>query len=127
LEGHSDADAALHSAIDAILSAAHLGNIGKLFPSSDKSYENIRSTILLKRVAELIENRGYALINLSTVIIAQQPRLSGYLEKMEHEIAEILHLGSGDVSISAKTNDEMGFIGKAEGVAAYSVCLVRKL
>ncbi len=81
----------------------------------------------MKRVAELIENRGYVLINISTVIIAQQPRLSGYLEKMEHEIAEILHLGNGDVSISAKTNDYMGFIGKAEGVAAYSVCLVRKL
>ncbi|GMT43661.1 MAG: 2-C-methyl-D-erythritol 2,4-cyclodiphosphate synthase [bacterium] len=126
LKGYSDGDAVIHSVIDSILSAAHLGNIGMLFPDSDKKYKNIKSTILLERTSDIIKKGGYAIINISAVIIAQEPRLYGYLNEMEQIMAKILDLDKHDISIAAKTNDTMGFIGRKEGIAAHSVCLMRK-
>lgn len=126
LKGHSDGDAAIHSIIDAILTAAHMDNIGKLFPDSDKLYENIRSTVLLKLVSESIKKSGFIIVNCSTVIIAEAPKLSDYIEKMESIIANILKVTKNQVSISAKTDDKMGAIGKGEGIAVYSVCLLEE-
>lgn len=126
LKGHSDGDAAIHSIIDAMLSAAHMGSIGKLFPDSDNRYENIRSTILLKLVSEIIKKNGFIIVNCSTAIIAESPRLDSYIGKMESIIAGILEIDKDQVSISAKTDDKMGAIGKGEGIAAYSVCLLKK-
>ncbi len=125
LKGHSDGDAAIHSIIDAILTAAHKGNIGKLFPE-DKRYKNIRSTILLKLVSEIIRKDGFIMVNCSTVIIAEAPKLNSCIGQMELVIANILQVDKDQVSISAKTNEKMGAIGKGEGIAAYSVCLLQK-
>ncbi len=97
-----------------------------LFPDSDKKYKNIKSTILLKETSDIIKKNGYAIINISAVIVAQEPRLYDYLNEMEQVMAQILDLGKHNISIAAKTNDSMGFIGRKEGIAAYSVCLIKK-
>jgi len=126
LKGYSDGDAVIHSIIDSILSAAHLGNIGMLFPDSDKKYKNIKSTILLERTSGIIKKSGHAIINISVVIVAQEPRLYDYLKEMEQVTAQILNIDKHNISIAAKTNDTMGSIGRKEGIAAHSVCLMKK-
>lgn len=97
-----------------------------LFPDSDKKYKNIKSTILLERTSGIIKKSGHAIINISVVIIAQEPRLYNYLKEMEQVMTQILNVDKHDISIAAKTNDTMGFIGRKEGIAAHSVCLLKK-
>lgn len=127
LLGHSDADALVHAVIDALLGAAALGDIGTLFPDSDNTYKDISSLILLKEAAERVRKAGYEIVNIDTVVIAQKPRLAPYKEKMAETMAETLKITRGNISVKAKTNERMGFVGREEGIEARAVALIEKV
>lgn len=124
LDGHSDADVLLHAIMDSMLGALALGDIGKFFPDTDKEYQDVDSMILLKKVMEYIENAGYRVINLDSVIAAQKPKLSPYIEAMRERIAEALHIRASEVGIKATTTEELGFEGREEGISARAVVLL---
>lgn len=126
LLGHSDADVLLHALTDALLGAAAMGDIGKLFPPSDMAYKDIRSTVLLKTAWEKIRAAGYDFINADMTVTVQRPRLSPYMEEMRKTIAEILETDMGNVSVKATTTEHMGFTGREEGIEATAVCLLNK-
>jgi 2-C-methyl-D-erythritol 2,4-cyclodiphosphate synthase len=126
LEGHSDADAVLHSICDALLGAAGLGDIGLHFPDSDPSYKNIDSAVLLRRVREAVEKKALAVCNIDITIFAQEPKLAPYREKMEKRIAEILGIEADRVNVKATTTEGLGPFGRGEGIAAASVALLGK-
>ena len=121
LEGHSDADVLLHAICDALLGALCLGDIGTHFPGGDERYRDIRSTTLLSEVGRMIEGRGYRVENVDATVIAQDPRLSPYIEKMRSAIAETLSCKETAVSVKATTSEGMGYCGRGEGVAALAV------
>ncbi len=126
LQGHSDGDALIHSLIDALLGAAKLPNIGELFPESDQSMKGISSINLLLEAVKLVKEKGYSVVNADCVIIAEKPKLSIYAERMEEVISKALEVSKEKVNIKAKTNELMGFIGQGEGVACFSVVLLKK-
>lgn len=126
LEGHSDADALLHSICDALLGAASLGDIGKHFPNTDVRFKNISSLVLLEKVNELISNNGYSIGNIDSTVLAEKPKLLPYIEQMRNKIAETLKLNLEQVSIKATTNEKIGFVGREEGIAAISIALLYK-
>ncbi len=122
LAGHSDADVLLHAIMDALLSAAGLRDIGFHFPDSDDAYAGVSSLELLSRVHGLIAEAGFAVGNVSAVIICEKPKLSSFLPLMSERIAEYLGVRASDIGISATTNEGMGFTGRGEGIAAQAVC-----
>ena len=122
---HSDGDVLLHSVCDSLLGAAGLGDIGQHFPNTDKKYKNISSLILLKKVFELLKKSGYKIINIDTMLIAKEPKISPYIEKMKKEISKII--GTRNISIKATTNEGIGDIGKGKAICAYTVCLVENV
>ena len=124
LLGHSDADVLLHAVCDALLGAAALGDIGRHFPDSDPSFEGIDSRILLRKTAELLRGKGYRIVNIDATIIAQRPKLAGFIEKMREKIASDCGIETDAVNIKATTEEGLGFTGKAEGIAAHAVCLI---
>lgn len=124
LLGHSDADVLLHAVCDALLGAAALGDIGRHFPDSDPSFEGIDSRILLRKTAELLRGKGYRIVNIDATIIAQRPKLAGFIEKMRGNIASDCGIETDAVNIKATTEEGLGFTGKAEGIAAHAVCLI---
>ena len=124
LLGHSDADVLLHAVCDALLGAAALGDIGRHFPDSDPSFEGIDSRILLRKTAELLRCKGYRIVNIDATIIAQRPKLAGFMEKMRENIASDCGIETDAVNIKATTEEGLGFTGKAEGIAAHAVCLI---
>lgn len=124
LLGHSDADVLLHAVCDALLGAAALGDIGRHFPDSDPSFEGIDSRILLRKTAELLRCKGYRIVNIDATVIAQRPKLAGFIEKMRGNIASDCGIGTDTVNIKATTEEGLGFTGKAEGIAAHAVCLI---
>ena len=124
LLGHSDADVLLHAVCDALLGAAALGDIGKHFPDSDPSFEGIDSRILLRKTAELLRCKGYRIVNIDATVIAQRPKLAGFIEKMRGNIASDCGIETDAVNIKATTEEGLGFTGKAEGIAAHAVCLI---
>jgi len=124
LRGHSDADAVLHAVTDAILGAAAAGDIGTLFPDSDPTWKDADSVRLLEQAAALIKRRGAAPRQVDVTVIAEQPRLEPYKQAMRETIARALELPERDVSVKAKTNEGMGFIGRGEGVAVIAVATV---
>ncbi|MCS6802972.1 MAG: 2-C-methyl-D-erythritol 2,4-cyclodiphosphate synthase [Chloroflexota bacterium] len=126
LEGHSDGDAALHAAIDALLGAAGLGDIGEHFPSSDPRYRGISSRLLLREAAAMLAAAGWRVVNLDLVIIAEQPRLAPYRQAMRAAIAADLGLPVAAVSVKATTTDGLGFTGRRDGIAAQAVALVER-
>ena len=126
LLGHSDADALLHALMDAMLSAAGLRDIGFYFPDSVPAYAGASSVRLLTRVKELVHGQGYRVVNVSAVIICEKPKLSPFLPAMAECIAETLDLAASEVGISATTNEGLGFLGRAEGIAAQCVCTLIK-
>jgi len=126
LLGHSDADVLLHALMDAILGAAALGDIGKLFPPSDMQYKDIRSTALLKIVKEKMEAAGYRLGNTDITVIAQRPKLFPYIEKMRTTIANILEVDITQINVKATTTEKMGITGRKEGITAETICLLNK-
>ena len=124
--GHSDGDVLVHAVMDAMLGALALGDIGQYFPDTDMKYENIDSTILLKRVKELVAERGYKIINLDSIIVLQKPKVKPYIEAMRKRIAEVLEIDVEQVSIKATTEEKLGFTGDESGVKSYCVVLLEK-
>lgn len=126
LLGHSDADVLLHAVCDALLGALSLGDIGQHFPDTDKQFKNIDSTILLKKVYELVEQKGFELGNLDVVVTLQRPKISPYILKMKEKIAEILKSSIDQISIKATTTEKLGFVGREEGISAFASVLIFK-
>jgi len=125
-KAHSDGDVLLHAICDALLGALALGDIGKHFPDTSDDYKNIDSRILLRSVYGLIKQEGFVLQNLDTVIMAQSPRLSPHIDAMRECIAEDLSLSLDRVGVKATTTEELGFVGKEEGIAASATVLIFK-
>ena len=126
LDGHSDADPVLHSLMDSLLGACKLGDIGKLFSNKNKKFKNIRSTILLKRVIELIESKNYSINNIDINIIAQKPNIKKYSKKMILTISQLCKIGIDQINIKGKTTEKLGLIGKGKAIAAESISTVTK-
>ena len=124
LLGHSDADAALHALMDALLGAAAMGDIGKLFPDSDERYRGISSILLLEEVRRALSNVGYSIGNVDVTIVCQAPRLAPYIPQMRETIARALQIPAENVSVKATTTERMGFEGRGEGISAQAVALV---
>lgn len=126
LLGHSDADVLLHAVCDALLGAAGLGDIGKHFPDSDPAYKGIDSTLLLKHCGKLLEEKGYAVGNIDATVIAQKPKLAGYIPAMAENIAACLGIKAEQVNVKATTEEHLGFSGREEGIASHAVALIIK-
>lgn len=124
LLGHSDADVALHALCDALLGAAALGDIGKHFPDSDERYKGISSLVLLKRVAELLREKGFICINCDITIVCQRPKLAPYIGSMRKNIANVLGIDIDSVNVKATTTEELGFEGRGEGISSTAVALI---
>ena len=124
LLGHSDADVMLHALMDALLGAAALGDIGHLFPDSDQRYRGIDSRMLLRRVAVLLEQEGYAVGNVDVTLVAQRPKIAPYIDDMRTNIAADLGVSITRVSVKATTEEGLGFTGTGEGMAAHAVALL---
>lgn len=122
--GHSDADVLLHAICDALLGALALGDIGVHFPDTDNSLKDIDSKILLKKSFEIIDSKGYKVINIDSTLCLQSPKIKPYVLQMQQTIAEITHIAIDDVSIKATTTEQMGFVGREEGLKAYATVLL---
>ena len=126
LEGHSDADPVLHATIDSLLGACGLGDIGKLFSDKNKKYKNIRSTILLKKVIELIKSKDFSINNIDINIIAQKPKIKKYSKKMTQNISKLCEINPNQINIKGKTTEKLGFIGKGKAIASEVIASVTK-
>lgn len=124
LEGHSDADVAIHALMDALLGAAALPDIGRLFPDTDDSYKGISSLILLEKVGEKLKEAGFQISNVDVTIICQAPKLAPHIESMKENIAKALALEPRYVGLKVTTTEKLGFTGRGEGIAAEAVCLL---
>lgn len=124
LDGHSDADVLLHAVMDALLGAAGLGDIGRLFPDTDDQYLGISSLVLLENVAARLEQAGYRLGNLDVTMIAQKPKLKDFLPEMERKLAAVLGVAEDRINIKATTEEHLGFTGDGSGMACHAVCLL---
>jgi len=127
LLGHSDADVLVHAIMDALLGAVGAGDIGKHFPDHDPDYKDADSLRLLAHVNELIKDQGYCVGNLDTIIIAERPKLAGYIPKMVEKIAEVIGVPVEDVNVKATTTEKLGFAGRGEGIAAQAVVLLKNI
>lgn len=126
LLGHSDADVLAHAITDAILGAANLGDIGKLFPDTDPAYEGADSLILMSKVAKLMEEKGYQIGNLDAVVMCERPKIGPHREQMAENIAKALNTQVDRISIKATTTEKLGFTGRGEGIAAQAVVLLQR-
>ena len=126
LAGHSDADVALHALTDAILGALSLGDIGKYFPPSDEKWKNADSLILLSEVFKMIKEKGWAINNIDSVIVAERPKILPHIDLMKLKISKTLEIESNLVGIKATTNEKLGPEGREEGISCHSVVLLEK-
>lgn len=126
LDGHSDADVLTHAIMDSILGALSLGDIGKHFPDTDAKYKDIFSIELLESVYNSMDERGYKVGNIDSVIVAQRPKLALFIMDMRKSIAKALNADIENINIKATTSEKLGFEGREEGISAQSVCLVVK-
>ena len=124
LDGHSDADVLTHAVMDALLGAAAMGDIGKIFPDTDDRFLGICSMELLTEVGSRLRAAGYAVGNIAATVIAQRPKLAPYIDAMRKEIAERLQIDVARVSVKATTEEHLGFTGSGDGIAAHAVCLL---
>lgn len=124
LLGHSDADVLVHAIIDSLIGALCLGDIGKLFPDTDIKYKNIDSLILLKHVNNIIIEKKYEIINIDSTIVIQEPKLSSYIHNIRKNIADTCKININDINVKAKTEENLGFTGALQGVAAHAVVLI---
>lgn len=124
LLGHSDADVLLHAVIDALLGAAALGDIGQHFPDTDPAYKGADSRKLLRATATLLANNHYVIGNIDATIIAQKPKMAPHIEAMRKNISEDLGIELSQISVKAKTNEKMGFVGREEGIAVFSSAII---
>ena len=126
LIGHSDADVLLHAIMDAILGALGKGDIGKHFPDTDNKYKGISSLKLLFAVRELMREADMEIVNVDATVIAQKPKLSGYIQEMRENIAKTLDCSVEQINIKATTEEHLGFTGREEGIASHAVVLITK-
>lgn len=126
LLGHSDADVLVHAIMDAIVGALREGDIGRLFPDDDPAYAGADSLVLLSRVAELVRERGFLVLDVDSVVALQVPKVAPYRELMRKRIAETLGVAIDAVGVKATTTEGLGFAGRQEGVAAYAVALLER-
>jgi 2-C-methyl-D-erythritol 2,4-cyclodiphosphate synthase len=126
LEGHSDADVLLHAIMDALLGAAAQGDVGSHFPPDDPRYLGISSLLLLQEVAGLLEKIKFTIQNIDSIIVAQKPRLSPYIQAMRRNIAGALNLEENLISVKATTTEKLGFTGEGKGIAAYAIAMLVK-
>lgn len=126
LLGHSDADVAIHALCDALLGAAALGDIGGHFPDSDDKYKGISSVLLLKKVEELLAEKGYGCINCDVTIVCQRPKLAPYIDAMKQNLASALKISVDCVNVKATTTEGLGFEGRGEGISSTAVALIDK-
>ncbi len=124
LSGWSDADVLTHAIIDALLGAANLGDIGSHFPPGEPEYKDISSLVLLKRVKDKLAEEGWQIENVDATIVAEQPRLRDYIDRMREKVSQTLGIALSQVSVKASTSNQLGYIGKGEGIAVYAVALI---
>ena len=124
--GHSDADVLIHAICDALLGAANLGDIGKHFPDSSEEFKGIDSKILLKKVVNMISERGYFIGNIDSTVCLQKPKIGPYIPEMQKVLASCMNIDSEDISIKATTTERLSFVGREEGVSAYATVLIQK-
>ena len=127
LLGHSDADVLTHALMDAMLGAAALGDIGLHFPDNDDSFKGISSILLLKKVKEIVENKGYKLCNADITVVAQAPKLRPYIDSMINVISDALECETDRINVKATTEEKLGFTGRKEGISAHAVVLLEKI
>lgn len=127
LLGHSDADVLLHAVTDALLGALALGDIGKYFPDTDVRYKDQDSRLFLRLAYDLVKKEGYRLGNLDCVVMAQEPKLAPYIDRMRTNLAEDLKSELTQISVKATTTETLGFVGKQEGLAAQAICLLERV
>lgn len=127
LEGHSDADAVAHAVTDALLGAAGLGDIGRHFPPSDAQWKDADSLALLARVVRLLEGRNYQIVNVDVTVVAEAPKIGPHAAAMQERLSAVLGIGPEHISIKAKTNEGLGWIGAGEGLACFAVALIDEL
>ena len=127
LLGHSDADVLVHAIMDAMLGALALGDIGQHFPDNDEKYSEADSIELLKKVGELVKDKGYTVVNIDSTVLCQRPKLKPYIPDMRAVIAAALNIDADAVSVKATTEEGLGFTGNGEGIAAHAVCLLDKM
>jgi 2-C-methyl-D-erythritol 2,4-cyclodiphosphate synthase len=125
LEGHSDADVLLHAICDALIGAAGEGDIGKHFPDTSPEFKNISSLKLLRRVFLLLREKGFMVNNIDSTIVAQEPKLAGYIPEMVENIAVVLEMDNSAVNVKATTSEGLGFIGRVEGISAYALATIK--
>lgn len=121
---HSDGDTPIHALCDALLGALALGDIGRHFPDTSGEFKGIDSKILLRRVYDLVKERGYHLVNADITIMLQKPKLAGHIDLMRNTIADILSSDVSTISVKATTTEKLGFVGREEGIAAYATVLL---
>ncbi|MEM7726688.1 MAG: 2-C-methyl-D-erythritol 2,4-cyclodiphosphate synthase [Cyanobacteria bacterium P01_A01_bin.45] len=124
LLGHSDADALTHAIMDAMLGALSLGDIGLYFPPSDPKWAGADSLVLLGQVNGLIQDKGWEVSNLDTVVVAEKPKLKPHIDKMRQNLADVLNLQPNQIGVKATTNEKLGPVGRQEGICAYAVVLL---
>lgn len=127
LLGHSDADVLTHAVMDALLGAAAMGDIGRLFPDNDAQYHNANSILLLRQVVQQLQQQGYAIGNIDATILAQAPKLLPYIPQMQKQLAQACGIDIEDVNVKATTEEWMGFTGVGDGMAAHAVALIQRV
>jgi 2-C-methyl-D-erythritol 2,4-cyclodiphosphate synthase len=125
--GHSDADVLLHAICDALLGAANLRDIGYHFSNKDERWRGVISLLLLKQVVALLYEKGWEIGNIDAMVCLEEPKINPHIPAMKLNIAQAAGISEEDISIKATTNEQMGFIGRQEGVVAYAVCLIEKV
>ncbi len=124
LSGWSDADVLTHAIIDALLGAAALGDIGSHFPPGEPQYKDISSLVLLKRVREELAESGWQIENVDATIVAEQPKLGDFIDRMRQQLSQILGIAPSQVSVKASTSAQLGFVGRGEGIAVWAVAMI---
>ncbi len=126
LKGHSDADILIHAICDALLGALGEGDIGVHFPDSDQKYKDKRSTFFLGYISEMIEGKNWEIVNIDSIVIAEEPRIAGYAKEMKEIIANHLRIEPQQISIKGTTTEGLGFTGKKEGMACFATALISR-
>ena len=127
LLGHSDADVLAHALMDAMLGAAALGDIGKLFPDNDDTFLGADSIVLLNKVTSLLKEKGFVLSNADCTVIAQKPKLAPFIDAMRQRIADAAGVSAAQISVKATTEEKLGFTGEGLGIAAHAVVLIEEV
>ncbi len=127
LSGWSDADALTHAIIEALLGAAALGDIGRHFPPGEPEYKDISSLVLLQKVKDELKENGWVIGNIDTTVVAEQPKLRDFIERIRQQLSQTLGIAVEQVSVKAKTSEQLGFLGRGEGIAAWAVALLEKV